>query len=356
MSLQDTQERRRLLDFYDFATNAEGRKIRLGGGNFATVWKGISKTTREEVAIKIIVKNDGTGAPSAEANPLHAEILKMVDHKNIIQLKDYFDEEKALCLVLELAAGGDIVEKVGSEGVFTEAAAVKYCRQILSALAHCHKRGMVHCDLKCENILFASKDPDSEIKIADFGLAQLVKGGNKLLSGRGTPEYVAPEIIERTGYDTAADMWSVGVLVYTWMSGVFPFYAPDHDENKTPIPFLQQREILFARIRECKYNEAYIEKVSDNAKDFIRRLLQKDPLERWTAEKCLHHPWIVSNTPAVQPLSHKLDLVKRQREVREQEGVSHAFYSILLNSSSANQSTPLLVSATTAPASVRGAA
>ena len=113
-------ERRRLLDFYEFATNEEGRKVRLGGGNFATVWKGISKKVGEEVAIKIVVKNDGTGAPSAEANPLHAEILKMVDHKNIIQLKDYFDEEKALCLILELANGGDIVEKVGSDGVFSE--------------------------------------------------------------------------------------------------------------------------------------------------------------------------------------------------------------------------------------------
>ncbi len=147
--------------------------MKLGGGNFATVWKGISKSTAEEVAVKIVVKHDANGALSAEANPLHAEILMMLNHKNIIQLKDYFDEEKALCLVLELATGGDIVEKVSSEGTFSEAAAVQYCRQILSALAHCHKRGMVHCDLKCENILFASKDPASELKIADFGLAQV---------------------------------------------------------------------------------------------------------------------------------------------------------------------------------------
>ena len=165
--------RRRLLDFYDFATNSEGRKVKLGGGNFATVWKGVSKSTGEEVAIKIVVKQDANGVLSAEANPLHAEILMMLNHKNIIQLKDYFDEEKALCLVLELATGGDIVEKVSNEGTFSEAAAVQYCRQILSGLAHCHKRGMVHCDLKCENILFASKDPSSELKIADFGLAQV---------------------------------------------------------------------------------------------------------------------------------------------------------------------------------------
>ncbi len=77
--------------------------------------------------------------------------------------------------------------------------------------------------------------PNAELKIADFGLAQLVKRGDKLMSGRGTPEYVAPEVIERTGYDSAADMWSVGVLVYTWMSGVFPFYAPDRDENREQI-------------------------------------------------------------------------------------------------------------------------
>jgi serine/threonine protein kinase len=118
--------RRRLLDFYDFATNAEGRKIKLGGGNFATVWKGVSKSNGEEVAIKIVVKQDASGALSAEANPLHAEILMMLNHKNIIQLKDYFDEEKALCLVLELATGGDIVEKVSSEETFSGAAAVQF--------------------------------------------------------------------------------------------------------------------------------------------------------------------------------------------------------------------------------------
>ena len=175
-------QQRRLLDHYDFCRTPDNKKVRLGGGNYATVWKGISRATGEEVAFKIIVKNDVT---VAEANPLHAEILKMVDHKNIIQLKDYFDEEKALCLVLELAAGGDIVERVHSAGVFTEAAAVRYSRQILTALAHCHKRGLVHCDIKCENILFASRAADSELKIADFGLAQLLQRGNKLMAGSG---------------------------------------------------------------------------------------------------------------------------------------------------------------------------
>lgn len=197
-------QRRRLLDHYDFYRTPDNKKVRLGGGNYATVWKGVSRTTGEEVAFKIIVKNDVT---IAEANPMHAEILKMVDHKNIIQLKDYFDEEKALCLVLELAAGGDIVERVHSAGVFTEAAAVRYSRQILTALAHCHKRGLVHCDIKCENILFASRSADSELKIADFGLAQLLQRGDKLMAGRGTPEYVAPEVVESTGYDTSADMY-----------------------------------------------------------------------------------------------------------------------------------------------------
>jgi len=220
--------RRRLLDYYDFYRTPDNKKVRLGGGNYATVWKGVSRTTGEEVAFKIIVKNDVT---IAEANPMHAEILKMVDHKNIIQLKDYFDEEKALCLVLELAAGGDIVERVHSAGVFTEAAAVRYSRQILCALAHCHKRGLVHCDIKCENILFASRAADSELKIADFGLAQLLPRGDKLMAGRGTPEYVAPEVIESTGYDTSADMWSVGVLIYTWMSGIFPFSVSDKDTD-----------------------------------------------------------------------------------------------------------------------------
>lgn len=141
-SRDDSSGTRRLLDHYDFYRTPDNMKVRLGGGNYATVWKGVSRSTGEEVAFKIIVKNDVT---VAEANPMHAELLKMVDHKNIIQLKDYFDEQKALCLVLELATGGDIVERVHSSGVFTEAAAVRYSRQILSgALAHFHKRGLLY--------------------------------------------------------------------------------------------------------------------------------------------------------------------------------------------------------------------
>mmetsp|Transcript_7868 Transcript_7868/g.26317 ORF Transcript_7868/g.26317 Transcript_7868/m.26317 type:complete len:789 (+) Transcript_7868:287-2653(+) len=333
--------KRRLLDHYDFYRTPDGRKVKMGGGNYATVWRGFSKLTGEEVAFKIIVKNEVT---AAEANPMHAEILKMVDHKNIIQLKDYFDEDRALCLVLELAHGGDIVEKVHSDGVFTEAAAVRYCRQILSALAHCHKRGLVHCDIKCENILFASRDPDSELKLADFGLAQLLRRGDKLVAGRGTPEYVAPEVIESTGYDTSADMWSVGVLVYTWMSGVFPFSVPDRDKDNQPISRHRHREILYKKISECNYSEQYLDRVSPEAKDFIRQLLRRDPKQRMTAERALQHPWIAYNTAPSRPLNHNLQALRR---VREQEGVSHAFYSVLLNSSGSGEQAPLLLAATT---------
>ena len=339
--------RRRLLDNYDFYRTADNQKVRLGGGNYATVWKGFSRSTAEEVALKIIVKNDVT---AAEANPMHAEILKMVDHKNIIQLKDYFDEEKALCLVLELAAGGDIVERVHSAGVFTEAAAVRYSRQILTALAHCHKRGLVHCDIKCENILFASRALDSELKIADFGLAQLLQRGDKLVAGRGTPEYVAPEVIESTGYDTSADMWSVGVLIYTWMSGIFPFSVADKDvQSKTGAGAgtAHHRDLLYSKISEGKYSEAHLDKVSVAAKDFIRRLLVRSPKERMTAEQALQHPWISCASPASDPLNHNFQSLRR---VREQEGVSHAFYSVLFNSSSGSgEHAPLLVAATSSP-------
>ena len=150
------------------------------------------------------------------------------------------------------------------------------CSCFTAALAHCHKRGLVHCDIKCENILFASRAADSELKIADFGLAQLLQRGDKLMAGRGTPEYVAPEVIESTGYDTSADMWSVGVLIYTWMSGVFPFTVSEKEkiaktqnskdtENLTTEHLTRardaHRDLLYTKISECTYSEANLDKV-----------------------------------------------------------------------------------------------
>jgi len=320
-------------------------QVRLGGGSYASVWKGINRATGEEVALKIIVKEDGSGSEPAEANLQHAQILMMVDHKHIIQLRDFFDEEKALCLVLELATGGNFVERIWSQGLFTEDRARRYCRQILTALAHCHRRGLVHCDIKSENILFTSQHADAELKIADFGLAQLVTSGDKLTSCRGTPEYVAPEVIDMTGFDAAADMWSTGVLIYTWICGEFPFFSPELGENQQPLTALQQRNILFEKIREGVYSEKNLQNTSPEAKSFIRCLLNRNPKERYTAEECLSHPWILATKVSTAPLVHPLKNLKMRVPARApDDGASHAFYSVLLKSDGCH---PLLISDST---------
>jgi hypothetical protein len=174
-------------------------------------------------------------------------------------------------------------------------------------------------------------------------------------TGRGTPEYVAPEVIASTGYDTSADMWSVGVLIYTWMSGVFPFSVSDKDFQKDAgaegmggggMPeeggekggekggaagaTNTRRDLLYAKISECQYSEAHLDKVSAAAKDFIQRLLVRDPKSRMTAEEALQHPWVANTSPRRDPLMHNFQAL---RLVREQQGVSHAFYSVLFNSS-----------------------
>lgn len=154
---------------------------------------------------------------------LQAEILKLVDHPNIISLFDYFDSPTDLYLVMELARGGDIIDRLGKVRHYSEPIAAATARQILLALSHCHKRGIVHCDLKPDNILLATDDENSPVKIADFGFAQLVPRKSKLSEPCGTPEYVAPEVLSEDGYDCSADMWSFGVILYVLLSGELPW-------------------------------------------------------------------------------------------------------------------------------------
>ena len=154
--------------------------------------------------------------------------MQMVDHPNVIKLYEIYDEPKKMHLVMELVTGGELFDRIVKEGQYTEKDAAKTIGSMASALGYLHAKNIVHRDLKPENILYGSPDKDSDIKIADFGLARVVSGKDLMKTACGTPGYVAPEILQNKGYDSGAvDMWSAGVILYILLCGFPPFYEEE---------------------------------------------------------------------------------------------------------------------------------
>lgn len=261
----------------------------LGTGIHGSVRKCINHTTGQQCAVKTICKND----PAVKAGGLVREItlLQEMKHHNIVQLEDVYEDAEYLHLVTNLCKGGELFDKIlekssSNNGVpcFSEDEAARVIHQILTAVSYMHKRGVAHRDIKPENILFDTKDEDSPIKIIDFGLARKHYGSlgePPMKTVVGTPYYIAPEVLRRK-YDSSCDLWSVGVIAYILLCGYPPFNGKNNNETHASV--LRGRYSFPSR--EWKGT-------SQGARDFIRRLLQKDPSKRVTVEQALNHPWIV---------------------------------------------------------------
>ena len=184
----------------------------LGRGSFAIVHAGVHKETGERVAIKIFDKS-ALDEDDETALQSEVDILSQLDHPNAVKLIEIFDEESNIYLVLELLAGGELFDRIVEKESYSEKEASDTIRPIVDAVRYCHGLGIVHRDLKPENLLYESEDEHSAIKITDFGLARFVM--NELATTAcGTPNYVAPEIIQGQGYGKEVDYWSIGVIIY----------------------------------------------------------------------------------------------------------------------------------------------
>ncbi|CDS09065.1 hypothetical protein LRAMOSA10425 [Lichtheimia ramosa] len=212
-----------------------------------------------------------------------SDVLKQVRHPHIISMQAMYEDNEAVYIVTDHAKGGEFFDRLLRKGSYTEKDASNLLRQVLEALAYLHEHDIVHRDIKPENLLFqTSSDTEEKLMIADFGLSRILKEDHAILmTACGTPGYVAPEVLLRAGHGTAVDLWSVGVIMYTMLSGYSPFWQPDETA-------------LFDSIIKGNYqfDEEYWGHISDAAKDLIQQLLQVDPSKRITAAEALCHPWI----------------------------------------------------------------
>jgi calcium/calmodulin-dependent protein kinase I len=192
-----------------------------------------------------------------------------------------FEDEKQIFVVLDLLSGGELFQRVIDRRVFTEKDAANIIRPIIDAIRYCHDLDVAHRDLKLENIIYESKDDNAMIKITDFSLAKIIPDDVFAITACGTPGYVAPEILEGQGYGKEVDYWSLGVILYTLLSGIPPFNEEKNDE-------------LFQRIKTADYYFPSPEwdHVSGLAKDLISKLLVTDPDQRLTADGILEHEWM----------------------------------------------------------------
>ena len=204
----------------------------IGSGMCGNVHECIHRSSGVHYAVKIIDTRKFTMSPGLSATELREEANMMLslDHPNIIRIKDTYEIEHWIFIVMEYVRGGDLFDRIIERGHYTEANAKLVMIQILEAVAYLHTRDICHRDLKPENILLVSQDSDCEIKITDFGLAKRTNQEG-LKTFCGTPQYFAPEVLKRRGtvtgsgrYGMSADMWSLGVVLYILLSGQVAYY------------------------------------------------------------------------------------------------------------------------------------
>jgi len=257
----------------------------LGRGTFSVVYEATHKSDGVKYALKFIDKKY-VDKEDLVLLSREIEIMKRVNHPNVLCLKEMFETPNQISLVLELVAGGELFFKIVEKGSYSEKDASAIVKQIVEGVVYLHGMNICHRDLKPENLLVAVEDGKEVIKIADFGLSKIFSEQVFLETSCGTPDYAAPEVltVEKT-YDNSVDLWSIGVITYVLLCGYPPFYASSHPA-------------LFEKIINCNYSFPDPEWgfISHEAKEFIRHLLVINPSDRLTAEQCLKQPFLTGQS------------------------------------------------------------
>ncbi|OMJ68257.1 hypothetical protein SteCoe_34339 [Stentor coeruleus] len=258
---------------------------KLGQGGYGFVRGGISKETGKKVAIKSIKKSTITNDMKEKAKFFsEVDILIRTDHPNIVKLYEFYEDENYYHLITEYISGGELLDFIIKRNNLSESSASKFMKQILSGIVYCHSNNIVHRDLKPENLLLDSDSPNALLKIIDFGTSQIFKPRTHMTQKYGTIFYIAPEVLKGR-YNEKCDIWSCGVILYILLSGRPPF------SGKTDEEIYQKISRGFISFERPEWAS-----ISPSAQSLIRKMLQKDPSLRISANEALHHSWIVVNS------------------------------------------------------------
>ena len=291
----------------------------IGQGRFSVVKRCTLKSNRQSFAMKI-VKKTKTSEQDRKYLKKEIDILRQLDHRNIVRIHDYYTDTSQLFLVIDYLSGGDLFEEITERSYYTERDASVCIQQILEAVAHCHNRGIVHRDLKPENLLLVSQSKAIWIKVVDFGLAIQVEGESKSWFGfAGTLSYLSPEIINREDYGRGIDIWACGVILYILLCGYPPFSSEHQPE-------------LFASITSGSYEFHCPEwdTVTPKGRDVIQSMLVNNQDKRPTASALLSHVWIRdrNSTTSTENRGETISALKRFTAKRKLKNTVHSIMAI----------------------------
>jgi len=215
------------------------------------------------------------------------EIMKSINHPHILKLFDYFENEEFIYAIGEYnPANAELFDRIVERGSFGEEEAISIIVKILDAVSYLHNTNVVHRDLKPENVICYMNGKEEVVKLSGFEISTIQSEESKLFTSIGTPCYIAPEVILcNEGYDKEVDMWGIGIIAYMLLAGFPPFYVEDDNEARL-IELVVSLGYSFED--QVWYN------ISEEAKDFISKLLVKKLSERMTVEQAMAHPWIKS--------------------------------------------------------------
>ncbi|XP_047311510.1 calcium-dependent protein kinase 18-like [Impatiens glandulifera] len=255
----------------------------LGHGQFGYTYVGTDKFNGDRVAVKRIDKSKMVVPIAVEDVKREVKILQaLTGHENVVQFYNAFEDDNYVYIAMELCEGGELLDRIlaKKDSRYSEKDAAVVVRQMLKVAAQCHLHGLVHRDMKPENFLFKSTKDDSPLKATDFGLSDFIRPGKKFRDIVGSAYYVAPEVLKRKS-GPESDVWSIGVITYILLCGRRPFWDKTEDG-------------IFKEVLRNKpdFRRKPWPAISNGAKDFVKKLLVKDPHVRLTAAQALSHTWV----------------------------------------------------------------
>lgn len=335
--LTDTDEKLQIANYISTYYSQKGHcppthaqmytyKSILGSGASSKVWLAVHKLTNLPVAIKVFESDyllDKAHYAQAEV-----DILRSISHYRVISLLEVFEDSVGLMnLVLEYASGGNLMQLMQDRGKLEESEAKLLFRDVVEGVVYIHRQGVLHRDLKLDNILLTEKSA----QICDFGISVKMGKGVVIREKCGTPAFLAPEIIAGCGYEGfSSDIWSLGVCLYAMIVGMVPFRGYSVKEVEKMI--LKGRYVV-------------PEEVSVEGKDLISKLLQGNPHIRMSAEAALHHPWLqlsvprpVPSYPSLAALSSSMQAIGFPKDaIKSSSDFNHASVTLFLLSHSLQQ-------------------
>lgn len=251
----------------------------LGEGSTCKVKLGLHRKTEDVVAIKILSKKKLSSKPRMRLKvDREMAVMRLIDHPNVLKLKDVYETPRHLFLVTEYAENGEVFDYLVKRGQLSEWEARRLFLQLVHGLLYCKRHLICHRDLKPENLLL---DKYNNLKIADFGMASLNREDAMLKTSCGSPHYASPEIVRGDEYDGfKSDVWSCGVILYALLAGYLPF--DDDDIRK-----------LLEMVRDGEYEMPT--SMPHGARDLIEHMLVVDPERRYSLEDVVAHPWLTSH-------------------------------------------------------------